>query len=50
MVLMRLETLGKGQIGLTNSVAGVNLIIVRTGNFRAALGFWDFPEALRISG
>jgi len=39
-----------GQIGLTNSAAGVTLILSWTGNFRSALGFWDFPEALRISG
>ena len=26
------------------------LISSRTGNFRSALGFWGFPEALRFSG
>jgi hypothetical protein len=39
-----------GQIELTNSVAGVNLTVGWIGNFRSALGFWDFPEALRILG
>ena len=44
-VVLEIDTPG-GSLGATQEIVRAS----RTGNFRSALGFWDFPEALRISG